>query len=289
MVREGKSRLDPAAEHAEAVQDGHVAGVEERTAVREEGEGGSTSAGTPSGTTPSRPTPRGGPSKEHRLSPSTPRTSTPTARRPHSATAASTSTSAPILVNPSPFPTMATANSPRASKHLHYPASKASSRSPSHALPPLSAFSFADILASIDQDVKAEIDSIAEICGRSKLSLANEYGSHLPPHGERLFGESGDTGRTELGGGEPRTLEVVDESAESLGHGSLEASASAEDGEGRGPRDWRGGTRRVGVGRAVARISEGQATGVVGGAEGGERDQGSLAVRHLRALARVEG
>ena len=140
-------------------------------------------------------------------------------------------------------------------------------------------------------DVKAEIDSIAEICGRSKLSLANEYGSHLPPHGERLVRENGDTGRAELGGGEQRVLEVVEESAESLGHGSLEASASAstngEDGKGRGPRGWGAKTRRVGAGRAVARVSDGVATGVVGGAERGERERESLAMRHLQSLTRV--
>src|SRR5690606_6733077 len=39
------------------------------------------------------------------------------------------------------------------------------------------------------------LDNIAEICGRSKLSLANEYGSHLPPQGEiRATGRSMDNG-----------------------------------------------------------------------------------------------
>ncbi|MCJ1369824.1 hypothetical protein MMC20_001036 [Loxospora ochrophaea] len=51
-------------------------------------------------------------------------------------------------------------------------------------LPPLSAFSFQDILASVDPEIRGAIDNIAEICGRSKMSLANEYGSHLPPQGE---------------------------------------------------------------------------------------------------------
>ncbi|MCJ1437609.1 hypothetical protein MMC27_006996 [Xylographa pallens] len=289
MVREGKSRLDPAAEYAEAVQNGHVAGVEGSNATRERAKGGSTSAGTPSGTTPSRPNTHEHTSKEPQLSLPRSRTSTPTAGRQHAAKAASTTISAPILVNPSPFPTMATTSNPRPSSRPHHAASKASPRSPKHALPPLSAFSFVDILASIDMDVKAEIDSIAEICGRSKLSLANEYQSHLPPHGERLLGEIGNTGGAELGRGEQRVLEAVEESAESLGHGSLEASASGEDGEGRGPRGWGAGMRRVGAGRAVARVSEGVATGVVGDAEGAERDRGSLAVRHLQALTRVGG
>lgn len=51
-------------------------------------------------------------------------------------------------------------------------------------LPPPSAFSFQEILAAIDPEIRASIDSIAEICGRSKLSLSNEYGAHRPPQGE---------------------------------------------------------------------------------------------------------
>lgn len=51
-------------------------------------------------------------------------------------------------------------------------------------LPPLEAFSFQEILQSISSDIKVPIDRIAEICGKSKLSLANEYSSHMPPHAE---------------------------------------------------------------------------------------------------------
>lgn len=51
-------------------------------------------------------------------------------------------------------------------------------------LPRLESFSFQDILASIDPDIQLSIDAIAEICGRSKLSLADEYSSHRPPHEE---------------------------------------------------------------------------------------------------------
>lgn len=50
-------------------------------------------------------------------------------------------------------------------------------------LPPLESFSFQDILKEIDPDIKASVDAIAEIYGRSKLSLADEYGSHRPPMG----------------------------------------------------------------------------------------------------------
>lgn len=45
-------------------------------------------------------------------------------------------------------------------------------------------FSIESILQAIEPDIKETLDSIAEICGRSKLSLANEYDSHIAPLGE---------------------------------------------------------------------------------------------------------
>ena len=55
---------------------------------------------------------------------------------------------------------------------------------PSSEMPPMEKFSFQDILASIDPEVRGSIDKIAEICGRSRMSLADEYSSHLPPQGD---------------------------------------------------------------------------------------------------------
>ena len=51
-------------------------------------------------------------------------------------------------------------------------------------LPPLEAFSFQEILQAISSDIRVPIDRIAEICGKSRLSLANEYSSHMPPQAE---------------------------------------------------------------------------------------------------------
>ncbi|KAI9740325.1 MAG: hypothetical protein M1834_004904 [Cirrosporium novae-zelandiae] len=51
-------------------------------------------------------------------------------------------------------------------------------------MPSPEAFSIKGILDAIEPDIRATIDAIAEICGRSRMSLANEYGSHLPPQGE---------------------------------------------------------------------------------------------------------
>lgn len=53
-------------------------------------------------------------------------------------------------------------------------------------LPPLENFSIQDILAYIGPEADASIDAIAEICGRSKLSLADEHGSHRPPHATHM-------------------------------------------------------------------------------------------------------
>ncbi|KAL3462535.1 hypothetical protein BJX64DRAFT_138447 [Aspergillus heterothallicus] len=45
-------------------------------------------------------------------------------------------------------------------------------------------FSIDGILRAIEPNIRGTLDSIGEICGRSKLSLANEYGSHIAPLGE---------------------------------------------------------------------------------------------------------
>lgn len=108
-------------------------------------------------------------------------TGTSTARLNSDAVDSSSSTSSqPVLVrtysNPNADP--ASSNPARMEKN-----SKSRMRNRSYDLPPLQSFSFQDILASIDPEVRRSIDAIAEICGRSKLSLADEYGSHRPPQG----------------------------------------------------------------------------------------------------------
>lgn len=51
-------------------------------------------------------------------------------------------------------------------------------------LPSVEEFGIEAILRAIEPDIRSTLDSIAEICGRSKLSLANEYDSHIAPFGE---------------------------------------------------------------------------------------------------------
>lgn len=51
-------------------------------------------------------------------------------------------------------------------------------------LPSADDFSFSAILRAVDPEIRDAIDAIAEICARSRMSLADEYDSHLPPQGE---------------------------------------------------------------------------------------------------------
>ena len=97
--------------------------------------------------------------------------------KPTPSDTASTASTQPVLVRayPSTSPNSPTTN----------PEMRRSQRQPS--LPPLSSFSFQDILKEIDPEINPSIDAIAEIFGRSKLSLADEYSSHLPPQGELSF------------------------------------------------------------------------------------------------------
>ena len=191
---------------------------------------------------------------------------------------ASAATSQPVLVNPAPLePDMPSRSTFRRSK-----APKAASQfteEPKHDLPPLSAFSFSEILAAIDPEVRSSIDTIAEICGKSRLSLANEYASHMPPHGD-LSGVSGQVEREEVHG---LGLEVVEEVA------SDAASAGVEEEE-RRKGIWGLFGTKVGAGKAVTGTSDVTTTATLGRAESEERPTEvvpSPAVRHLQALTRV--
>ncbi|EOA84116.1 hypothetical protein ACJQWK_01151 [Exserohilum turcicum] len=54
----------------------------------------------------------------------------------------------------------------------------------SEQLPSADDFSFSAILRAVDPEIRDAIDAIAEICAKSRMSLADEYDSHLPPQGE---------------------------------------------------------------------------------------------------------
>ena len=95
-----------------------------------------------------------------------------------------------------------------------------------HNFPPVSSFSFQEILAAIDPEIRGSIDTIAEICGRSKLSLANEYNSHRPPQGE-LDMPNVDESTEAVQNILHHYLEPVEETASSQGQSSAAAHASA--------------------------------------------------------------
>ncbi|KAJ5851401.1 uncharacterized protein N7529_010786 [Penicillium soppii] len=62
--------------------------------------------------------------------------------------------------------------------------SSSAPRQPNIPLPSDKDFSIESILQAIEPDIRDTLDSIADICGRSKLSLSNQYGSHIAPLGE---------------------------------------------------------------------------------------------------------
>lgn len=51
-------------------------------------------------------------------------------------------------------------------------------------LPPISDFSFDGILRAVEPEIQDALDAIAEICARSRMSMANAHGAHMPPQGE---------------------------------------------------------------------------------------------------------
>lgn len=94
-------------------------------------------------------------------------------------------------------------------------------RGKSKALPPVSAYAFADILQSVDSpEVQAAIHGIAEICAKNRMSLAEEYASHLPPVGEITQASSSATKSISQRPGMRRPLTSVPEASSTSSEGS---------------------------------------------------------------------
>ncbi|KAL2001291.1 hypothetical protein VTN02DRAFT_1933 [Thermoascus thermophilus] len=100
----------------------------------------------------------------------------------------STLASQPVLVRAYNVETDETApssaNMPRRRFSLAGSSGAQQQQQPAPELPSVQDFSIEGILRAIEPDIRSTLDQIAEICGRSKLSLANEYGSHIAPLGE---------------------------------------------------------------------------------------------------------
>ncbi|KAF1835350.1 hypothetical protein BDW02DRAFT_568084 [Decorospora gaudefroyi] len=75
--------------------------------------------------------------------------------------------------------------------HTHASALSAGLVGKSEQFPSADDFSFSAILRAVDPEIRDAIDAIAEICARSRMSLADEYDSHLPPQGEITGGGPG--------------------------------------------------------------------------------------------------
>ena len=80
-------------------------------------------------------------------------------------------------------------------------------------LPSAEVFNFENILQAIEQEARDDVDAIAEICGRSKMSLANEYDAHMPPQGELMGAGPGGHPSTMVRSSLSQTLTPVEEAS----------------------------------------------------------------------------
>ena len=89
------------------------------------------------------------------------------------------------------------------------------------ALPPISSYAFADILRSVESvDFQNAINGIAELCAKNRMSLADEYASHLPPLGEITATGSLNVRPHLLRPGKRRALTSVPEASSGSSEGS---------------------------------------------------------------------
>jgi hypothetical protein len=112
-------------------------------------------------------------------------------------------------------------------------------------LPPIEAFSFDGILRAVETEVHEAIDGIAEIYARSRLSMADEYGSHMPPQGEIINPRSRYSGLAIRTTGLERTLTTVAEASSSSERLAGESRAGSTAGSGKGKATAYGSLRSI--------------------------------------------
>lgn len=95
----------------------------------------------------------------------------------HHVRRATNQASEPVLVHASPS---SARQRTRGQGSMRSPRKTNPDRDPKQ-LPNLDSFTFQDIFASLDPEVKKSVDTIAEIYGRSRMSLADQHANHLPP------------------------------------------------------------------------------------------------------------
>merc|ERR1711939_87794 len=132
-------------------------------------------------------------------------------------------------------------------------------------LPPVSSYAFADILRSADcPEFQHAINGIAEICAKSRLSLADEYASHLPPLGEITAANSSTMRPHLMRSGMRRPLTSVPEASSGSSEGSGKAKKRKTAAGSLWQQDLDGeGTRRMQIGRMGRSISVGGTVALV--------------------------
>ncbi|KAF4534020.1 uncharacterized protein LTHEOB_3633 [Lasiodiplodia theobromae] len=99
--------------------------------------------------------------------------------KPKSTTTETSVSSRPVIVRTY---SGGTSSSRRGSSHRRGESSSSQMPQRPVSLPPAADFSFDGILHAVEPEISGAIDAIAAICARSKLSLADEYAAHRPPH-----------------------------------------------------------------------------------------------------------
>lgn len=128
----------------------------------------------------------------------------------------------------------------------------------SSALPPVSAYAFANILHAVDgPQVQSAIEGIAEICAKNRLSLAEEYASHLPPVGEITEASSGTMKPQLLKPGMRRALTSVPEASSGSSEGSRKSKRKNMFGFGGREKVKTGGPRVIKIGSMGRTVSVG--------------------------------
>ncbi|KAF3054095.1 hypothetical protein E8E11_011575 [Didymella keratinophila] len=135
-------------------------------------------------------------------------------------------------------------------------------------LPAIEDFAFSAILRAVDPEIRDAIDAIAEICARSRLSLADEYDAHLPPQGEITGAGPGWAASTGALAGRSRLSRISQgwTAADNTLMAVPEASSSSE----RLAQEGRGTTSDNGQ-RKRSRSAYGSLKSVISGGSGGKR------------------
>ena len=110
---------------------------------------------------------------------------------------------------------------PYAAQHLPTVAPALRHSTDTHVLPPVSSYAFTNVLRSADcADFQDAIDGIADLFAKSRMSLAGEHASHMPPLGEITASNSAAIHANATKPGMRRALTSVPEASSGSSEGS---------------------------------------------------------------------